>query len=517
MKGVLIMRNMRKVVVSNFVWLDKADFIDAAKNSGRSGEADIFRLKKNLTVFPPQSSFGELKDEDEAFVKIECFRETETKLGIPRHYYRMMSRLDTDVVLDVSDGRSITPNVKPIALREDQEPIVNVMYSSLTCAEWGQGLIEAYTGFGKSIVLIELILKLGGNALILINTESLMEQWIKNIQSCYPNARIGIIQGSKAIYKDCDIVIGMIQTLMSDGVHKKHPPELFTYFRTLVADEVHILGAKEFCKSITRFNFRYGIGASGTVRRADGCECVFRWLLGDIVIKAEEKNRINPTIHVRDTPFVPVRREISKYDPVNKRMWTDVYDQNDFPKPNLLNFIARDLNRSRFIAYSVVNSLKSGRNPIVMSERKEMLNDIKKCVEEIASADSFFKKPVSHGFFVGQSGEKKKVRKQALKAAQRCDVIYATIQYAKLGIDIVKLDTLFLASPIADPEQIGGRICRPNIVRDKNDKLVVKEKKKQPLIIDYVDRRLTMFENLYYSRRKHYNRLKWEVIEGGKQ
>ena len=40
-----------------------------------------------------------------------------------------------------------------------------------------------------------------------------MNQWIERIQFALPNARIGIIQGSKCEIENKDIVIGMLQSL----------------------------------------------------------------------------------------------------------------------------------------------------------------------------------------------------------------------------------------------------------------------------------------------------------------
>ena len=70
-------------------------------------------------------------------------------------------------------------------------------------------------------------------------------------------------------------------------------------------------------------------------------------------------------------------------------------------------------------------------------------------------------------------GRKRPVRlKEAeLEQAKTCDIILATYKMMSEGSDIPELDTLFLATPRADIEQIVGRIQRHH--DDKKSLLVV--------------------------------------------
>jgi predicted helicase len=138
----------------------------------------------------------------------------------------------------------------------------------------------------------------------------------------------------------------------------------------------------------------------------------------------------------------------------------------------------------------IVKALKAGRNPLVMSERLEQLNNIRIYVNTLAKRNGL---NITQGMYIGGKSDKQ------LEEASACNVVYATIQLAKEGVDIPRLDTLFLASPLGEVEQLTGRVVR------------FKEGKKQPFVIDYVDLNIGCFKNSFISRYKLYKKLDFEV------
>jgi len=482
-----------RVTISNMAWLDKRDL----------SATTIFMIKQKTTIIPKKTTYG-----DDIVKPIEMWRETKTHLGIPRHYYRKNSDFKNEVTYELSEGRPLPKNVKSIALREyDQEPVMDTVLTSLTCGPWGSGLLEAYTAFGKTVCAIDLICKLGGNAIILVHSDALLMQWKERIGEFFPNAKVGTIQAKTCDYKDKDIVIGMVQSLMRD-TEGKYPEEIYSYFRTMIIDEIHRMGSGEFGKVAPKFNPKYSLGMSGTIRRSDGCINVFKWVLGEIIVKADNKMRVNPIIYVRYTPFRAAKKN---YQTVDKQgfMVDKSFDMNAFTKPTQLNFIAKSKERNKFIAEDIIRSLKSGRNPLVMGERKMIFHSLIALVKEMTEKDPFFKETISQGLYIG--GKSKETKKEELEAASRCNVVYATVQLAKEGIDIKRLDTLFLTTPLADVEQMVGRICRPDI-KFVEGKPVITKKSHEAMVVDYVDDELRSFEGLLMSRIKMYSRLKWKVI-----
>lgn len=451
-------------VISNMAWLEKSEL----------SEVELFLLKKKLTLIPDATSF----DADEEVRPIHMFRETDTRFGIPRHFWQ--ENYHGPLVkerYEIAEGRPITPNKKPITLRpEDQEPEVSEFLRQITRGPWGGGIFCGYTGYGKSVVGTEMALRLGRTTLILVHKEPLRNMWAENIRAFYPNCKLGFIQGDECDYIGKDIVIAMVQTLFSES--REWPFDLFSSFGTVIVDEVHRFGALKFGSVAPKFNCKYIIGLSGTVRRKDGCENVFLWVVGPIRVTTVETNRMKPIIYVRETGYKPVK--------------TPNFDMDDFQKPGLMNFLAMSKARNHLIATDVIKALKAGRQPLVMAERLEMLNNIAAFVYALGQKE--FGRNISNGMFIGGKSEEEQ------KRAASCEVVYATTQLVQEGVNIPRLDTLMLATPISDPEQAIGRICR-NIPG-----------KKTPMVVDYFDSKLSKLVGLYHSRIRLYKRLGWQII-----
>lgn len=474
-----------KVLISNMAWLDKATL----------GEVNVFQLKKRLTLIPTESGF---KKGDEGVQPIELWRETDTMLGVPREFYKKMSTVSHDEDIRVLNKKAIGPT-KPLLLREeDQEPLVQSVVRQLTSQPYGGGIVEAWVGFGKTFSAFEIIRRLGLKTLVLVHKAPLMEQWTEEIKRLHPNWKVGKIQGKRADYDGYDIVIGMAQSIMGEA-GEKYPEELFYYFGTVVVDEIHRFGSKMFCTVAPQFFPRYMVGLSGTVRRKDGCEDAFFWTIGDIIARADDRFRIKPVVYVRETGFKPVVKQVVDRKTGKPKM----FDMNDFQKPTLMGFLLRSDYRNNLIAYDVVKSVKAGRNPLVMGERIEMLERIAELVN--AHAQKELGRSLTNGMYFGEASKEDKDR------AKGCEVIYATTQIAKEGIDIPRLDTLFMVTPEADPEQQIGRVCRPTI-RVIDGRAVVLPREKPPMVVDYLDTNLKALKGIFFSRLKLYRRLGWDVI-----
>ena len=137
--------------------------------------------------------------------------------------------------------------------------------------------------------------------------------------------------------------------------------------------------------------------------------------------------------------------------------------------------------RNLAIVEQIVLAHRAGRKILVLSERLEHLSTLEKAVLEELEKDS-----PSTGYYVG--GMTADEREESAKA----DIIFATNQYASEGMDIPSLDTLFLTTPVGDVEQAVGRILRP------------KKGKKEPIVVDIRDDRVTRFRKNGEARDRYY-------------
>jgi hypothetical protein len=445
-------------VVSHRVWFRK-------KEIGRPLAQRMLDAAKVVSPFADLN--GEIR-------QIQTAVETDEWIGIPRMLYVRSFRTVT-TSLDVSrvgNGENL-PELKPAyTLRpDDQAPDLNTFLRKLEEMResfgFAGGIFRAFTGFGKSLWGMEMLRQLGGNSLIIVHQEALLTQWVSEIEKMIPGAVVGVVQGPRVDYKDCHFVVATIQSLWQDG---KVPKEFWSHFRTILTDEIHRHGADKFAETLSKANPTYMIGMTGTVRRGDRMEAVFHHIVGDILHSAKDKNRIIPEVFLRETGFKT---------------------KSNLKRHLLVHKLKDSGTRTDFIAEDIMRCMRSqqGRNPIVMSQSLELLKDLSARIRRIQDREGIV---FTHGFYVGG------LKPQQREVAASAGLVFATIQLAKEGIDIPRLDTLFLVTPVSDPEQIVGRICRR---RNENEAVV----------IDYVDSLVSELRRGYLSRLILYKQLGWRV------
>ncbi|MGL4398236.1 MAG: DEAD/DEAH box helicase [Luteolibacter sp.] len=449
---------MWHATVSNRVFFKKSDL----------HHSDISKMRSLSTVTSP------FPGEDGLPRTIHTHEETDTHIGIPRMvfaktFFDCTARINVE---KIGAGKDLPTVERSFALRaEDQEKDVSSFLGTLekqrTLYGFAGGIFRAFTGYGKSVTAIEMILRLGGRALIIVHQEALLTQWVEGLNRFAPGLKIGVVQGSKVTYQGADVVVATIQSLWQPD---KVTEDFWFSFRTVVVDEIHRHGADKFSQTVSRCSPTYMIGMSGTVRRGDHMEPVFFNYIGDVLHSAQQTNRVVPKIYFRETGFT-----------------TKLCGKAHV----LVHALKKSTTRTRLIAEDIVRAMEATprRNPIVMSQSLGLLKLIASYVEEMREKKDLH---FTQGFYIGG------LKPAARQAASEAGVVYATIQLAKEGIDIPRLDTLFLASAVADPEQIIGRICR-------------RHNENEAAVIDYVDSLVPEFRQSYLRRVVLYKRLGWEM------
>ena len=217
-----------------------------------------------------------------------AWRENTTKMYLPRYFGEKHFGIAASSSLPPGDSISLEFCGK---LRDYQQPVVDQFLAYVRDLERGGatkgrgGLLDLYPAWGKTSSGLNIVSQLGVKTLVIVGKEFLMNQWIERIEQFLPGARIGKIQGPTIDIEDKDIVLVMLQSLVSKT--KDYPPELFQSFGLTILDEVHHVSSESFSRSLFSIVTRYMLGLSGTMERKDGTTDIFKMFLGEVVHRAK--------------------------------------------------------------------------------------------------------------------------------------------------------------------------------------------------------------------------------------
>lgn len=162
-------------------------------------------------------------------------------------------------------------------LRKEQEEALSKMESK------DIGILSTATGFGKTVVAISLIARKKERTMGIVNSEVLLTQWEKAIDSFLEtnteplrtyktktgNSSVGIFSGQKKRLSGV-IDIVMLQSLAS--AMEKGEFDFVLSYGMVIVDECHHIAAEKSRFVLSRLNARYVYGLSATVKRRDGLE-----------------------------------------------------------------------------------------------------------------------------------------------------------------------------------------------------------------------------------------------------
>lgn len=162
----------------------------------------------------------------------------------------------------------------------------------------------------------------------------------------------------------------------------------------------------------------------------------------------------------------------------------------------LKSLIGKDVKRNKFILNFIHKTV--GKYSIVLSYTTDQTEFL---YNNYQVPDLFTEKHLIHGKL---SAKDKKAFFEIIEKPGNF-IIFATQSFLGEGIDIPKLDTLFVTSPLgskAKPIQFAGRILRPY------------EGKKTAKIYDFVDNISGIGNQWQYTRKNQYDKLKAVFTEG---
>lgn len=375
---------------------------------------------------------------------VKLYEEALNTFGVPRRW-GFANYKDLPIVDRREEGNPVNMKFRG-ALRENQiEPAARLL-KTVRETPWNGAILESPCGSGKTVLALKVAAELGRPTLVVVHKEFLMDQWKERIEEFLgiPASKIGHIQQDVCAYKNKSIVLGMIHSL----AEKDYPEEMYSHFGTVIYDEVHRVGAPMFSQAVPKFPAKYRIGVSATPDRKDGLEKVFLWHIGD-VIRGTGSWELKPTVY------------LIEYTSGVSQEWARGFRGNT-NLGKLVTLISQDTKRNVWLAGEIRKAGVAGRKVLVLSDRLEHLETLRTMVKGQAPA-------LLTSMYVGGLTGSERDR------ASGASVLFGTVQYAKEGLDLPELDTLYLATPHTDVEQMVGRILRTCAT------------KKAPLVVDVAD------------------------------
>ncbi|MGQ9570672.1 MAG: DEAD/DEAH box helicase, partial [Thermodesulfovibrionales bacterium] len=242
-------------------------------------------------------------------------------------------------------------------LRAEQSKLVESYLNHI--ATTNGSIIQSPTGWGKTILSINILTRLKLKSLVIVPTDYLMEQWQRELKrfSNLTDADIGICRGDVCQYENKKVVVGMIHSLAKEA---RYPEDFYNCFGLCIVDEVHRLSAPTFSQSLPQFWTKYRLGLSATARRKDGMENVFFYHIGKIC-NQEIKQPIKPKVVVMEY-----------YNPESHHgncVWGGKLSLGRY-----YNKIAYLEHRNNYIAQILTKLYKKGEDILVLSDRLRQLD-----------------------------------------------------------------------------------------------------------------------------------------------
>jgi superfamily II DNA or RNA helicase len=414
---------------------------------------------------------------------VACAEDLPHHIGLPRGCLDDVRKTLTDLGVRMAirderrDGSRVEVKFQG-ELRREQKAAADAMLRHET------GVLAATTAFGKTVVAAWLIAQRGVNTLVLVHRRQLLDQWIERLSTFLdiPTKSIGRFGGGRT-RPTSRIDVAIIQSLVRKGVVDDRVAE----YGHVIVDECHHLSAHSFEQVARQAKARFVVGLSATVARKDGHHPIVFMQCGPVrhQVTARAQAASRPFEHfvlVQPTAFQPLRSP----DPDKRVEFQTLYQE-----------LVDDQTRTRRICEDVVDAVRIGRSPLILSERNEHVDRFE---HELAAR-------VDH-VVVLRAGMGKKQRQAVndrLATIPRHEgrVILATGKYVGEGFDDPRLDTLFLTLPVSwrgTVAQYTGRLHR------------LYDGKREVRIYDYADLNVPMLARMFDRRCRGYEAIGYTIL-----
>jgi superfamily II DNA or RNA helicase len=336
--------------------------------------------------------------------------------------------IDVDVASNPHIKNYLSGDADPIELYDYQENAVQAMLNNLC------GLLEAPCGSGKTMMGLNMLIRLKKKALWLTHTKDLLDQSKDAALSLgVPKELIGTIEGGKINISE-GITFAMVKTLSK-------VENLYQYKNTwdvIIVDECHHAAGTptqytQFSTVINALAAQRKYGLSATIDRADGSiKCVYA-LLGKKVYTVTKEMVADKTCDI-------TIQQVSTGTPIT----SDCLDTDGtmiFSK--LVTYLGECEERNQTIAENLFNNRTESN--LILSDRLAHLKGLIECLKEKGIPEDRIR--MIEGSMTSKKA--KAARKQAILDMKNgnADFLFASYGLAQEGLNIPRLNRLHLVTP----------------------------------------------------------------------
>jgi superfamily II DNA or RNA helicase len=388
----------------------------------------------------------------------------------------------TAVYTDFRQDNVISYGGSEMGLYDYQKEAVQAM------VEAKYGILKAKPGSGKTQCGIALIKAHRRRALWLCHTADLLNQSMERAERYIDPELIGTITEGK-VNVGIGVTFATVQTMANLELQQYRD-----YWDVVIVDECHRVSSSattftRYEKVLNHLSARHKFGLSATPERSDGLIKATFALLGKVAYEVPDAAVADRTMGVK------IRPVDTDTDITEECLNTD----GTINYVKLIEHLTTDDERNKLIARKIIE--EKNHSCIILSDRLEQLKTIRALLPYEMQEDS--------AYIDGkmQSKKAKAEREQALEDMRegKKKYLFASVSLCKEGLDIPRLDRLFLASPVkfsAIVTQAVGRIQRTF------------EGKQTPVVIDFVDRNIGFCERAYKERCRSYRKIGAEIEKG---
>ena len=369
---------------------------------------------------------------------------------------------------------------KPVPLYDYQQEAVDAMYRAKF------GILQSAAGSGKTQMGIALVKRWGVRALWITHTADLLRQSMERAKLYMDHSQMGIITAGK-VNIGTGITFATVQTMSKLDLYRYRD-----LWDVVIVDECHHVAGSPttvtmYYKVLSALRARHKYGLSATVHRSDGLVAATHAMLGETVYKVPDEAIADRIMKVTIRPIptgTPLSDECLRSD-------------GTLNFTGMIGYLTEDEERNQII----IDNLEAERDHscLILSDRIEHLSTL----IDMLPYDMREKAVMVTGTMVTKRGKAEREAALDQMRSGEKQYLFASYALAKEGLDIPRLDRLFLATPVKDEAvviQAVGRVARTH------------PSKVKPTVLDFVDN-IRYCQRAYKQRVRHYNKVNATIEE----